>query len=45
MLRLVHPCKAYLPSYTEAFDEYTRFPPPQRKPLHVSPQLRSAGQV
>lgn len=26
MLRLIHPCKAYLPSYTEAFDEYTRFP-------------------
>ena len=22
MIRLIEPCEAYLPSYTEAFDEY-----------------------
>jgi len=26
MIRLVQPCEAYLPSYTEAFDEYESFP-------------------
>lgn len=26
MLRLIHPSETYLASYTEAFDEYTRFP-------------------
>jgi len=26
MLRLIEPCEAYLPSYTEAFDEYRAYP-------------------
>ena len=26
MLRLIEPCEAYLASFTEAFDEYVRFP-------------------
>ena len=26
MLRLIEPCEAYLASFTEAFDEYARFP-------------------
>ena len=26
MIRLIDPCEAYLPSYTEAFEEYERFP-------------------
>ena len=26
MLRLIHPCEAYLASYTEAYDEYCTYP-------------------
>ncbi|MBQ8554693.1 MAG: GNAT family N-acetyltransferase [Clostridia bacterium] len=33
MLRLITPCEAYLPSYTEAYDEYCAYPRPAGNPL------------
>ena len=33
MLRLIHPCKAYMASYIEAFDEYESYPRRAGNPL------------